>query len=137
MLFSLCFLTGCFLRFTKFSQQTEQQQAKESSSSSSSSSSQKTVSGPLDALLRKKSAPFAGAMQAQADTLLLRFLTSTMQPFALTCNPEFRDLLAFVSSGAYADNIPRRTKITALLDEEYEKALKLVSTLSSRCITRL
>ena len=60
----------------------------------------------------------------KANELLVNALTANLLPSALLDSQEFRDLLGFISSGTYIP--PHRTKVTELIDHQYQNMLTKV-----------
>ena len=61
----------------------------------------------------------------KANELLVKALTANLLPPALMDSAEIRELLEFISNGTYIP--PHRTKVTELIDAQYDMVLSKVS----------
>eukprot|EP00731_Ephydatia_muelleri_P034762 Em0075g15a len=108
---------------------TEASSSKVNSTMQSPSDAKKRQMSTMDTFVQK--IPAHGGLKGhdhnQADHLLLEALCANLLPSSLVDSPEFRCFLEFVSCGAYVP--PHRTKMTELIDAQYEKALSKIKTL--------
>ena len=100
--------------------------ASTSTSSASTSTDKAKGAGSIDKFVSQVQpvTVMKGEKFTSASELLVKALTANLQPSALLDSPEFRDLLGFISSGAYVP--PHRTKVTELIDLQYTKVLTKV-----------
>ena len=61
----------------------------------------------------------------KANELLVKALTANLLPPALMDSAEIRELLEFISNGTYIP--PHRTKVTELIDAQYDMVFSKVS----------